>query len=725
MLVFRIQLSLIISLMCLTTLSHADALPEPIFSLTSEGVAQPPDYTEWGRFEGVGKAGYEFVPKNAEALSQALGDFVYPNPLYSETNTSAAESETNVWDLTKLKTSVAIEEWIQAQSIPLGTRLFHAAEMLREAGHIRQAIKLYYALVIHAPKTVIWNKDGSFYWYAAPEAISRIRRLCAQYPGLGFELKGALVSVSRSATQVPENDEVLVWPGKIVPAAFADSVALDDSQIKKTLGGKRVSIVQFENDHWQLRVDNEPFIVKGMNYAATKIGESPHDGSLRPWMTVDDNSNGLNDGMFDSWIDANKNSIQDEDEVNIGDAQLLADLGVNAIRHYHAQDAYGAYNPDEYDKRLMRILNKDYGLYFIMADFLGAYTIGSGASWSVGTDYNDPSQREKMKLAVKAMVEDHRDEPYVLMWLLGNENQHITTKTNAHTHPKVYAKFVNEVALMIKELDPTRPVAICNLSSNGIRAIAKYAPAIDIYGANVYSGPFSMGSVNQLVRHYLDRPLMFTEWGNDAYFEGRGPDEAAQSEYILGNWEDMLINSYGRAGEGNVIGGVLFEWMDEWWKSPVSGGPWGAKKHDTQGDSVFPFKDDRMHEEWLGIVSQGYGKSSPYLREIRQAYRDLKLVWNPDTQVVDEDVFFEECLITSINVATGDFVVDVDQEDGSTKSMTFKVDPEEVSIFNPTNQDLYFEHLAKDDIVDVDCIRRNGELIVDTIFLFTIKQIEE
>ena len=34
-----------------------------------------------------------------------------------------------------------------------------------------------------------------------------------------------------------------------------------------------------------------------------------------------------------------------------------------------------------------------------VGDFLGAYTLGSGASWEKGTDYTDPEQRRRMKEA--------------------------------------------------------------------------------------------------------------------------------------------------------------------------------------------------------------------------------------------------------------------------------------------------------------------------------------
>ena len=93
-----------------------------------------------------------------------------------------------------------------------GTHLFFMAEALRRAGHIRHALKAYYAIVVHYPRSYVWAYDKSFYWYTAPEAISRIRKLCALHPELGVALEGALIDVIQRGRLQPEMDEVRVWP---------------------------------------------------------------------------------------------------------------------------------------------------------------------------------------------------------------------------------------------------------------------------------------------------------------------------------------------------------------------------------------------------------------------------------------------------------------------------------------------------------------------------------
>jgi beta-glucuronidase len=255
----------------------------------------------------------------------------------------------------------------------------------------------------------------------------------------------------------------------------------------------------------------------------------------------------------------------------------------------------------------------------IMGSFLGSWTVGSGVSWKEGTDYTNPVQCENMKKSIKAMVLDNKDEPYVLMWQLGNENNVATwSNCNARKEPVAYAKLIGEIADMIHQIDPEHPVAICDGDDMGrmLPYYAKYAPGIDIVSYNSYRGAYGFGTLWNAVKRNFDRPVFMSEWGVPAYNIHKGEDEDFQATYIKGCWRDIAANK-----AGNSIGGTVFEWIDMWWQSgnPIENNP-STKRMDT-------FPDKLNHEEWFGIVSMGDGNDS-LMRQKRKAYDYLRSVWN-------------------------------------------------------------------------------------------------
>jgi len=125
----------------------------------------------------------------------------------------------------------------------------------------------------------------------------------------------------------------------------------------------------------------------------------------------------------------------------------------------------------------------------------------------------------------------------------------------------------------------------------------------------------------------LDRPAFISEFGCPAYQAGkpREVSELGQALYHFGSWIDLEDNMAGR-GVGNALGGVVFAWVDEWWKA---GQP--PRFSPTVQETIFnwpgPFPGGHMFEEWLGVVSQGDGSASPFLRQLRPSYRFYQQVW--------------------------------------------------------------------------------------------------
>jgi beta-glucuronidase len=347
-------------------------------------------------------------------------------------------------------------------------------------------------------------------------------------------------------------------------------------------------------------------------------------------MWEDGDNNGKIDGPYDAWVDLDRDDFQNIDENSIGDFALLKAMGCNTIRIYHSENI---------NKELLRDLYYTYGIRVIMGNFLGAYTKGSGADWHSGTDYTSESQRIKMRASVRKMIREHKDEPYVLMWMLGNENDSqgsdvnsTKTNTNAYKNPEAYAKFVNEICVMIKQMDSNHPVGVCNATTRFLKYYKEFAPEVDILGFNQYSGPYGFGVLWNKVSTEFDRPVLITEFGVDAYNSNKEiEDELYQAKYHATAWRDIEQNSYWGKGKGNAIGGVIYCWLDKWW---LVGSP---KVHDTLlGSWKGPANDGLFNDEWLGITSQGDGKKSPFKRRLREAYYTYQeSLWADDITVIE------------------------------------------------------------------------------------------
>lgn len=630
------KISLIIAVLAFILLPFSTAIEAaPLFSLYDPGTQFPVNYESFGTFSGIGTSGYSYTITNSVGLSAAVGEGIYPNTtsVYQdpEYQRYLAEGRLNgsQWDFVNSPDPQAdFYKWATASEEP-GVKMFYMAQALTNAGLINHAIKAYYCIIVNFPYTPSWD-PGGFYWYVGPAAVNMINYLCREYPEVGLRLMNARVVIENGEDLDLINDIVTTTPGNYIPYTLQDRIAgivdLNQLSVVQTRGTGKVQAVKYSNGHWQLKVNGKPFVIRGVTYGPTKVGLSSSETSI--WQFADDNANGLIDAPYESWVDENRNNLQDINEPAIGDFQLLKDMGCNAIRMYHGAGADNkTYVPGDYNKTLLRDMHNKYGIKVIVSDFLGAYCVGSGATWSAGTDYTDPQQRENMKAVVRAMVLDHKDEPYVLFWLLGNENNLEVTNTNAKTHPREWAEFLNEVADMIHQLDPDHPVAVGNFMLRHLEYYAQYAPALDIVGSNSYPGRYGFGiSLYTTAQEKFDRPIFFTEYGADAYHYNVGVNEREQAEYHEGCWKDVVYNSAGEPGKGVVLGGLIFEWLDEWWKAPGD----SNFNHDTQPQFwMGSAPDGWSHEEWYGICGQGNGNNSPFLREVRQAYYSYKYMWAP------------------------------------------------------------------------------------------------
>lgn len=363
-----------------------------------------------------------------------------------------------------------------------------------------------------------------------------------------------------------------------------------------------------------LEANGTPFFINGMNWDYYPIGTNY---TYNFWKQPED----LIKGALDY------------------EMKLLRDMGVNAIRQYTGVPA-----------NWIKYIYEKHGIYTVINHSFGRYGLTLNGKWETGTDYSNPLVKEALIKEVKEMAAQYKETPGLLMFLLGNENNYglfwqgadtedipieDRKSTIAATH--LY-KLFNEAVVAIKGIDQSRPVAICNGDLLFLDVIAKECKDVDIFGINIYRG-LSFGDAFEKVKTMYDKPVLFTEFGADAFNTmTKTEDQDFQSACLISNWKEIYANAAGLGKAGNSIGGFTFQFSDGWWKS---GQTIGLEKHDeTASWSNGGYQNDyekgknNMNEEWFGICAKGpTNKKGIYELKPRAAYYALKEVhrYNPYT----------------------------------------------------------------------------------------------
>ncbi len=175
-----------------------------------------------------------------------------------------------------------------------------------------------------------------------------------------------------------------------------------------------------------------------------------------------------------------------------------------------------------------------------------------------GFDYADKAQVKKQLEYARQIVLKYKDHPAVLLWGIGNEMEGFESGDN----PAIW-EAVNEIAAMVKKIDPLHPTMTVTAEIGGerIKYIHQRCPAIDIHGINSYGGALS------LARRYREggasKPYVLTEFGPAGSWESEknewgAPIELTSTEKAASyrrNYEAAVLNVPGIA-----LGSYVFTW---------------------------------------------------------------------------------------------------------------------------------------------------------------------
>jgi len=366
----------------------------------------------------------------------------------------------------------------------------------------------------------------------------------------------------------------------------------------------KVSILN-NQEGMKLTVNGNDFFINGMNWDYFPIGTN-YSYSL--WKQPDD--------IIRAALDT--------------EMPLLKNMGVNVIRQYTGVPA-----------RWIQYIYEKYGIYTMLNHSFGRYGLTLSGGWTPNTEYANPETRNLLLSEVKAMTEEYKNTPGVLIYLLGNENNYGLFWEGAETEDipvqdrkstiraTALYKLFNEAAVSMKGIDPSHPVAMCNGDLLFLDIIAKECKDVDIYGTNMYRG-VSFGDAFQRVKNEYKKPVLFTEFGADA-FNARENDEDQQSQafYMTGNWKEIYENAAGLGKAGNSLGGFTFQFSDGWWKFGQTS---NLSVHDNNASwsnggyqNDYAAGENNMNEEWFGICAKGpTNERGLYQLYPRAAYYTLK-----------------------------------------------------------------------------------------------------
>lgn len=130
-----------------------------------------------------------------------------------------------------------------------------------------------------------------------------------------------------------------------------------------------------------------------------------------------------------------------------------------------------------------------------------------------GFDYDDPRQVREQWEQAREIVLRYKDHPALLIWGVGNEMEGVEGVDEAGwANPSVW-KAVEDVAAMIKSVDPNHPTitVIAEFNQAKIDAIKRYCPSVDALGINSYGAMATVPS--RLRKCGWNKPYIITEAG--------------------------------------------------------------------------------------------------------------------------------------------------------------------------------------------------------------------
>jgi len=360
---------------------------------------------------------------------------------------------------------------------------------------------------------------------------------------------------------------------------FFNTFRVDNIRWRK--GNTHAGATRVQVQGRRLLVNGKPFVVNGVAYAPISICEDWHGG------------------------------LRDRPDRYTVDFPLIADTGANAVRVYSSF------------------------LTTAMLDAAWAQGLFVIPTFQVDTtQLQCEAGRNFMRDRLTDMVQEWKNHPAILFWLIGNEVNRNVTDPCLDWYPQL-----DSMALAAHTAEGTffHPVGTANSDTTGLTDICRAGcsddfelPNLDFWALQIYRGCTFASAFNEYQKPNCARPLVITEFGADAWDSLMGPsgaeDAAMQAdclESLLGEADQALAV---RNASGVSSGQILFSWADEWWKSSCNPSTDWCNHDSCASWSQPAYPDPAINEEWWGIAS--LSASDPNARTLRPGAERVSDAWN-------------------------------------------------------------------------------------------------
>ena len=302
-------------------------------------------------------------------------------------------------------------------------------------------------------------------------------------------------------------------------------------------------------------MDGQKFLVKGINYGPWRPGTGPNKGYPYP------------------------SPVEVEQ-----DLRMIHDLNANTIV---------VWDPPGY----VLDLAARYNLKVLYVFYVNWWTIGT-------------AQNAAARESILQRVQEYRDKPALLGWVLGNE---IPESVLSQRGEAPVVNGLRDLYQSVKAIDNQHPITSANQPTTKDLDLH----FLDITSFNVYPlwppqvvalgfGPY----LTQVLQPIAEgKPFLVTEFGADSLEAG----DVGQAQLLQQCWDAIR--------QSGAAGGAVFEFADEWWKNydnPVRPGDWWNRVPAPNDEK----QQDLDPEENYGIVTA--------YRQPKAAYATVQKMFSAD-----------------------------------------------------------------------------------------------